>query len=159
MPNCPMCTKPLRELTRKCPTCQADLDLLVDYASFLTGGLQRADNLTKAGELGQAVWAYLEVLDVDPDNAVARQKVTQIVRAVRHFDSTTPTRRMGEPSSNGTPDKKVLSPLMVRSLLFGLLISLIFAIGFTLGFILAGGGGSSGSDNGGEHKAPPALGG
>ena len=86
MLQCPQCTKPLRELVRRCPTCQADLDLLVDYVSHLQGGLDRAENLVRAGELGQAVWAYLEVLEVDPDNATARRQVSQVVTAVRRAE-------------------------------------------------------------------------
>src|SRR6516162_7348409 len=66
MLKCPQCTKPLRELSRHCPTCKADLDLLVDYVSNLQGGLERAESFVRAGELAQAVWAYLEVLEVDP---------------------------------------------------------------------------------------------
>src|SRR5436305_10480758 len=93
MPNCPQCTKPLREFTRRCPSCQADLDLLVDYVSHLQGGLERAENLVRAGELGQAVWAYLEVLEVDPDNPVARRQVAQVATAVRQFDHEMPGRR------------------------------------------------------------------
>jgi hypothetical protein len=99
MPNCPQCTKPLREFTRRCPSCQADLDLLVDYVGHLQGGLQRAENLVKAGELGQAIWAYLEVLEVDPDNPTARKQISQIVTAVRQFDAVTPGRRW----ANGLP--------------------------------------------------------
>ena len=99
MPNCPQCTKPLREFTRRCPSCQADLDLLVDYVSHLQGGLERAENLVKAGELGQAIWAYLEVLEVDPDNPVARRQVGVVVTAVRQFDSVMPGRRW----ANGLP--------------------------------------------------------
>src|SRR5262249_36230041 len=90
MPSCPQCNKPLRELVRRCPSCQADLDLLVDYVSHLQGGLERAENLTRAGELGQAVWAYLEVLEVDPDNAPAKRQVGQVAAAVRQFDSLSP---------------------------------------------------------------------
>src|SRR4051812_13283843 len=93
MLQCPQCTKPLRELLRRCPSCQADLDLLVDYASNLQGGLQRAENLTRAGELDKAVWAYLEVLEVDPDNPAARRQVSQVVTAVRQFDQVIPGRR------------------------------------------------------------------
>jgi hypothetical protein len=93
MPNCPQCAKPLREITRRCPTCQADLDLLVDYVSHLEGGLERAQNLVKAGELGQAIWAYLEVLEVDPDNPTARKQIGVVVTAVRQFDSVMPGRR------------------------------------------------------------------
>src|SRR6266480_4387925 len=93
MPSCPQCTKPLRDFTRRCPSCQADLDLLVDYVSHLQGGLQRAENLVKAGEFGQAIWAYLEVLEVDPDNPVARKQIGMVVTAVRQFDTVMPGRR------------------------------------------------------------------
>jgi hypothetical protein len=93
MPNCPQCTKPLREISRRCPSCQADLDLLVDYVSHLQGGLTRAENLVKAGELGQAIWAYLEVLEVDPDNPQARKQIGMVVTAVRQFDTVVPGRR------------------------------------------------------------------
>jgi hypothetical protein len=93
MPNCPQCTKPLRDIARRCPSCQADLDLLVDYVSHLQGGLERAENLVKAGELGQAIWAYLEVLEVDPDNPQARKQIGMIVTAVRQFDTVMPGRR------------------------------------------------------------------
>ena len=99
MPNCPQCTKPLRDFTRRCPSCQADLDLLVDYVSHLQGGLERAENLVKAGELGQAIWAYLEVLEVDPDNPQARKQIGLIVTAVRQFDTVMPGRRW----ANGLP--------------------------------------------------------
>lgn len=93
MTNCPQCRKPLRELARRCPSCQADLDLLVDYVSHLQGGLERAENLTRAGELGQAFWAYMEVLEVDPDNSPARKQVGQVVTAVRQFDRESQGRR------------------------------------------------------------------
>src|SRR6202048_2500587 len=96
MPQCPQCNKPLRELVRRCPSCQADLDLLVDYVSHLRGGLERAQDLTKAGELGQAVWAYLEVLEVDPDNSAAKKQVAQVATAVRQFDFTAPGRRWAQ---------------------------------------------------------------
>src|SRR5947199_2247550 len=99
MLQCPQCTKPLRELVRQCPTCKADLDLLVDYVSHLQGGLERAENLVRAGELGPAVWAYLEVLEVDPDNGPARKQIGQVVTAVRQFDTVIPGRRW----ANGLP--------------------------------------------------------
>jgi len=94
MPACPQCNKPLHELVRRCPTCQADLDLLVDYVSHLSGGLQRAENLARAGEFGEAVWAYLEVLETDPDNTAARKQIGRVVSAVRTFDVSTPARRI-----------------------------------------------------------------
>src|SRR5437588_739450 len=101
MPACPQCSKPLRELVRRCPSCQADLDLLVDYVSHLRVGLERAEDLTKAGELGQAMWAYLEILEVDPDNAAAKKQVSQVATAVRQFDSAAPGRPWpGRPPGN-----------------------------------------------------------
>jgi len=147
MPACPMCNKPLRELTRKCPTCQADLDLLVDYASGLQGGLQRAENLARSGELGQALWAYLEVLEVDPDNPAARKQIGQVVTAVRQFDSQSALRKMAEPSNNGAAGKKPLSPETQRALIFGGVFVIVFALGVILGFILAGGVVSTGGKN------------
>src|SRR5438105_14594489 len=96
MAQCPQCGKKLVDLTPRCPTCQADLGLLLDYVSHMQGGLERADNLTRAGELGQAVWTYLEVLEVDPDNTVARRQVGQVATAVRQFDVTAPGRRWAQ---------------------------------------------------------------
>jgi hypothetical protein len=39
------------------------------------------------------VWAYLSVLEVDPDNPEAGRQVGQVAAAVRHFDRTNPGRR------------------------------------------------------------------
>ncbi len=61
--------------------------------------------MTKAGELGRAVWAYLEILEVDPDNAAAKKQVGQVAAAVRQFDVTAPGRAWinpGKGSSGGT---------------------------------------------------------
>ena len=91
-PN-PSCRKPLPALTRMCSFCQADLGLLVDYVDQLQGALDRAAGRTRAGELGEAVWAYLEVLETDPDNPTARRQVGQVVAAVRQFDRVTEGRR------------------------------------------------------------------
>jgi hypothetical protein len=91
-PN-PTCGKKLATLQRECPRCRTDLSLLVDYVDHLQDGLARAEALTRAGELGEAVWAYLGVLEVDPDNAAARRQVGQVVTAVRQFDDTVPGRR------------------------------------------------------------------
>ena len=93
MLTCPMCKKTLPESTQQCPRCNTDLSLLNDYVSYLNDGLARADALTRQGELGEAVWAYLEVLEVDPDNAVARQQVGKVATAVRQFDRAAPGRR------------------------------------------------------------------
>jgi len=93
MLTCPWCKKKTPALERECPSCHADLTLLVDYVENLAGGLVRADELTRAGQLGEAVWAYLEVLEVDPDNAVARRQVGRVATAVRQFDLAAPSRR------------------------------------------------------------------
>lgn len=96
MLTCPMCKKPVRGMVSECPSCRADLGLLLDFVENLDDGLARAEAQTRAGHLGQAVWAYLEVLEVDPDNPVARQKVGQVVTAVRQFDRAAPRRRWQE---------------------------------------------------------------
>lgn len=93
MLKCPMCRELLPDDMRKCKKCQTDLSLLSDYVSDLRDGLSQADALTRAGELGEAVWAYLSVLEVDPDNTTARRQVGKVVTAVRQFDETAPGRR------------------------------------------------------------------
>src|SRR5438067_2104158 len=93
MLTCPMCKKSVPRLERQCPTCRTDLSLLVDYVEGLQDGLARADALTRAGELGDAVWTYLAVLEIDPDNATARRQVGQVATAVRQFDRSMPGRR------------------------------------------------------------------
>ena len=95
MLTCPMCKKSLRGMARECPACRTDLSLLVDYAGALHEGLARAETLTRAGELGDAVWSYLEVLEIDPDSPIARRQVGQVVAAVRQFDEHAPGRRWG----------------------------------------------------------------
>jgi hypothetical protein len=86
MLTCPMCKKSVRLTSRECPTCRTDLSLLVEYVDHLEDGLARAEALTRAGQLGEAVWAYLAVLEVDPDNAEAKRQVGQVAAAVRQFD-------------------------------------------------------------------------
>ena len=93
MLKCPMCRDMLPDDMRKCRKCQTDLSLLSDYVTHLRAGLSQADALTKSGELGEAVWAYLAVLEVDPDNTTARRQVGKVVTAVRQFDQTAPGRR------------------------------------------------------------------
>ena len=128
MPNCPQCTKPLREIVRRCPSCQADLDLLVDYVSHLQGGLERAENLVKAGELGQAIWAYLEVLEVDPDNPQARKQIGLVVTAVRQFDTVMPGRRW---ANNLPPLPRTARPWW-HWLVFGSTVVVAIAFGFAI---------------------------
>ena len=90
---CPMCKKELAEWAGECPRCRADLSILVDYVGHLEDGLVRAEALTRQGELAEAVWKYLEVLEVDPDNARARQQVSKVASAVRQFDRAAVGRR------------------------------------------------------------------
>lgn len=133
MPRCPQCHKSLPQLLRRCPSCQADLELLVDYVHHLQGGLERAENLIRAGELDQAVWAYLEVLEVDPDNAAARKQVGRVATAVRQFDRTSSSRawwRAIRTEELGAP--KLL--VWVRT---GALFVLVFVLGWALGYGLA----------------------
>lgn len=93
MLTCPMCKKRLRGLEKECPNCRTDVSLLVDYVDNLREGLERAEAFTRAGELGEAVWEYLAVLEIDPDNAPARRQVGKVATAVRQFDNTAPGRR------------------------------------------------------------------
>lgn len=92
MLTCPMCKKSLAGPDRLCPTCRTDLSLLVDYSDHLQTGLERAEERTRAGQLGEAVWEYLQVLEVDPDNPTARRQVGSVVTAVRQFDRAAPGR-------------------------------------------------------------------
>ncbi len=90
---CPMCKKTLTRLEKECPSCRTDLSLLADYVDHLHDGLERAESLTKAGKLGEAVWTYLNVLEVDPDNPTARQQVGAVATAIREFDRASSGRR------------------------------------------------------------------
>jgi hypothetical protein len=93
MLTCPLCKKSLTDGSRECPRCRADLSILVDYVGQLRDGLARAQEQTRKGELGEAIWAYLEVLEVDPDNAEARRQVSRVTTAVRQFDRLASGRR------------------------------------------------------------------
>jgi hypothetical protein len=131
MPQCPQCSKPLVSLSRQCPSCRADLDLLVDYVNDLQSNLYRAEQLTRAGELGQAMWAYLEVLEVEPDNATARQQVGQIATAVRQFDRTAPGRRwiQGLPVQGDEGSSRLWLKVLA--------IALVMVFSFGAGFMVA----------------------
>lgn len=144
MPKCPQCGKPLREFSRRCPSCQADLDLLVDYVSSLQGGLERAESFTREGELGKAFWAYLEVLETDPDNGPARKQIGQVVTAVRQFDRVTPGRRW----LSGPDQPAIFHPWLFLAFA-GVLVVLAFSIGFMLGHNFP-------SANNNEEPAVPA---
>ncbi len=131
MPQCPQCNKQLTTLVRKCPTCQAELDLLVDFAGQLQGGIERADSLLRSGELAKGVWAYLEVLETDPDNPAARRQVAQVVTAVRQFDLSSPERRRAA----GLPPAEP-KPSFWREVGWKLALGiLLFAGTFSMGFL------------------------
>src|SRR5262245_35930965 len=82
MLTCPLCKKVVEMPARSCPRCQADLSLLADLVTDAQKLLARAEAHRKAGELAQAVEAYLAVLDVDPTNADARAAVGPVLRGV-----------------------------------------------------------------------------
>jgi hypothetical protein len=114
-------------MARECPSCRADLSLLVEYAGVMQEGLARAEALTCAGELGEAVWSYLEVLEIDPDSPVARRQVGQVAAAVRQFDKNAPGRRWGRQvrdqalgwSANGWFSVAIWLVLVLAALLVG----------------------------------------
>jgi hypothetical protein len=142
MLTCPMCKKKLRGLEKECLNCRTDVSLLVHYVEDLREGLARAETLTRTGELAEAVWAYLAVLEVDPDNATARRQVGQMATAVRQFDQAAPGRRwrkklqkqtrvrrwMANWDPEGDATTNLLSGLLWFLLIFGALM-----IGYIIG--------------------------
>ena len=77
------------------------------------------------------MWAYLEVLEVDPDNAAARRQVGQVATAVRQFDFTAPGRRWAQ-GLDPFP-KKGAVPTWVKTALLSVLLLLVFATGYFVG--------------------------
>jgi hypothetical protein len=141
MLTCPQCKKRTQGLVRKCQTCQADLSLLVEYVGHLYLGLERAEALTRAGELGEAVWAYLEVLEVDPDNATARRQVGNVAAAVRVFDQTSEGRRWRKRLEREKRFRRAMAfwgsdgetPGWMTALFWLLLLALTAGVGYVLG--------------------------
>jgi hypothetical protein len=145
MLTCPMCKKTLSEDTRQCPRCSTDLSLLTDYVGHLQNGVSRADALTRQGELGEAVWAYLEVLEVDPDNAAARRQVGRVATAVREFDRAIPSRRWLKRIAREARFRHWLNIRLGLAIIpwtywviFLAALALFFALGFYLGFRSSG---------------------
>jgi len=141
MLSCPMCKKKLPGTEKKCTYCKTDVSLLVDYVDNLRDGLKRAQQLTKQGELGDAVWEYLEVLEVDPDNATARRQVGKVATAVRQFDQTAPGRRWQKKLKRQTAWRRFLANVssdgdggwIGQALVFVLVLSALI-IGYVLGW-------------------------
>ena len=122
MLTCPMCKKVLEPAATPCPRCRADLSLLVDYMSNLDEHLQKADEALKAGELGDAVWAYLNVLETDPDHSLARRQVSKVATAVRHFD---------EARSGGRQRWMMIG--IAAAVVVAVLLGAVFYLGYYLG--------------------------
>jgi hypothetical protein len=133
-----MCKQRLRGLEKECSRCHTDVSLLVDYVENLQEGLVRADALTKQGELGEAVWAYLEVLEVDPDNATARRQVGQVVTAVRQFDQAAPGRRWFNKIRRQTRFRRLAAGVKEASTDSGGWLSGVLFFGVILGAVLCG---------------------
>lgn len=142
MITCPMCKKKLRGLEKECVNCRTDVSLLVHYVEDLREGLARAEALTHDGELGEAMWAYLAVLEVDPDNATARRQVGQVATAVRQFDRSAPGRRWRTKLQKQTRFRRWITSWdsqtegtggLLGSMLWGLLIALALFIGYFIG--------------------------
>jgi hypothetical protein len=135
-----MCKKKLRGMDKACWNCRTDVSLLVDYVDNLREGLVRAEAFTKAGELGDAVWEYLGVLEIDPDNATARRQVGKVATAVRQFDNTAPGRRWLKRIRKQTRFRRWAAQLnegdgagWLNSLLWFLLVFVALMIGYVLG--------------------------
>ncbi len=122
MLTCPMCKKTLEPAATPCPRCRADLTMLVDFMSNLDEQLSKADAALKAGELGDAVWAYLNVLETDPEHAVARRQVTKVATAVRQFD---------EARSQGRKQWLLIGAGIASAA--AVLLGVVFYVGFYLG--------------------------
>ncbi|HEV3256355.1 MAG TPA: hypothetical protein VG013_05690 [Gemmataceae bacterium] len=136
-----MCKKSLDGLADQCPRCATDLTLLVDYVAHRQEGLARAEALTRDGKLADAVWAYLEVLEVDPDNTLARRQVGQVVTAVRQFDREAPGRRWLKRLRRQARFRQwlhswqegVAPAVWIGVLVGGVLLVLCFVLGYCLG--------------------------
>jgi hypothetical protein len=86
MITCPQCKKTVAVPIQRCGSCQTDLTLLSGFVHGLAGTVDKAEALLRAGELAAAVREYLAILEVDPENAVARKRVAELAAIVRHFD-------------------------------------------------------------------------
>lgn len=86
MVTCPNCKKDLVAGTITCSRCKADLGLLVHYMNDVEQHLGKAESALQAGDLGEATWAYLQILELDPENATAKRQISKVATAIRQFD-------------------------------------------------------------------------
>jgi hypothetical protein len=84
--------------------------------------LSKAEAAMKAGELGDAVWAYMNILETDPEHPVAVKQVRQVATAVRQFDEA---RRTGQ--------RTMLFIGIGAALAVVLLLVVMFGAGFWIG--------------------------
>jgi hypothetical protein len=159
MLKCPMCEKAVPEHDKVCGKCGTDVSLLVNYVDDLEVGLRQAEALTRRGELGDAVWKYLEILEIDPDNAVARRQVGRVATAVRQFDEKAPGRRWFKKLQKQNRWRRFVSNMNTDGDLTGWLTNVFWVIlvfsalifGYLWGMTHAGKAG-----DGGDKKDPPA---
>jgi len=83
MLTCPVCKKQLADPAPQCPRCQADLSVLADLMKDVRTLLDKAAAQARDGQLGAAVKTYLDVLDVDPANAVAHAALGDVLTVIR----------------------------------------------------------------------------
>ena len=81
--RCPQCKTDLEGQPAQCPRCKADLSILADTLSRVEQLRARAEESRRAGAMGAAVEAYLEMLELDPTDAEAQAAVGQTLRAMR----------------------------------------------------------------------------
>jgi hypothetical protein len=128
-------------MARECPSCRTDLSLLVDFHENQDDSLKRAEERTKDGDLGEAIWAYLEVLEVDPDNPTARKQVGRVVRAIRQFDQIAykrwRQRQRGQARARPWLDDMPFSFTWLRITMAILLLAAVLFLGFRWGYHVA----------------------
>jgi hypothetical protein len=91
------------------------------------------------------------VLEVDPDNALARRQVGQVATAVRQFDRTAPGRRWLGGMRGGLFADNNRWMLAARVLFC---TALVFIIAFSIGYVV---GGSSAVEDVPQKDSPAAM--
>ena len=81
--HCPQCKIELTGRPSQCPRCRTDLSLLADLMSEVEILRTKAHDAKSSGKIGPAIEAYLQMLEIDPTDAEAREAVGESVRAIR----------------------------------------------------------------------------